>query len=95
MISNTRVQRLKKPKRRRVSACEEPCLPYSAWHEDAERREKAGQRQKYCTVCKRYQWPDLVCAAAQLVEERPVDNSPDVFDPYGYLSTHLDTEYWD
>jgi hypothetical protein len=32
-------------------------LPYQEWHDDAERRVNAGEKQKYCTVCRRYFWP--------------------------------------
>ncbi len=33
-------------------------LGYLAWHADAERRYKAGQRQWQCAACKYWFWPD-------------------------------------
>jgi hypothetical protein len=59
---------------------EEPCpaeagmpghgLGYLAWHADADRRSKAGQRQKYCTRCRRWRWPDgyAACRLAQPID---------------------------
>ena len=31
-------------------------LSYLAWHEDAERRAKRGQKQRLCTECGRWIW---------------------------------------
>jgi hypothetical protein len=33
-------------------------LPYLAWHEEAERRTKAGMKQKQCPACKLWLWKD-------------------------------------
>lgn len=33
-----------------------PKLGYIAWHADAERRMKAGEKQRYCRACRLYLW---------------------------------------
>ena len=40
--------------------CKENDLPYTAFHADAERRQKAGERQVYCLKCRLWVWPDQV-----------------------------------
>lgn len=34
---------------------------YMAWHADADRRHKAGERQVRCLICMRWVWPAHVC----------------------------------
>lgn len=33
-------------------------MGYLKWHDEAERREKKGMKQKQCHVCKRWFWKD-------------------------------------
>ncbi len=40
-------------------------LSYVAFHEDAERRSKRGQKQTPCSVCDRWVWPDQAKACPQ------------------------------
>lgn len=58
------------PEQEQIRKCQRPGgaaeLPYQAWHRDADRRHKAGQRQVICLTCQRYQWPDQLCALAQV-----------------------------
>lgn len=46
-----------------IAICQIPGdgLPYSTWHDDAERRMKRGQKSKYCSVCERWRWKDKRC----------------------------------
>lgn len=37
-------------------------LGYIAWHTDAKRRHKAGQRQRLCHDCQLWKWPDHKCS---------------------------------
>lgn len=39
--------------------CVHSNLGYLAWHADAERRTKRGERQKRCPTCHLYYWPAL------------------------------------
>ena len=43
-----------------IKRCNPPDLGYMAFHSDADRRHKRGERQVYCGVCKRWQWPEHV-----------------------------------
>lgn len=36
-------------------------LGYLAWHETAEARVKAGERQRWCCTCQRYRWATTPC----------------------------------
>lgn len=40
--------------------CSENHLAYREFHADAERREKAGEKQVYCLKCRLWVWPDQV-----------------------------------
>ncbi len=40
--------------------CIESNLPYLAWHRDADRRARLGQRQVFCEVCQKWIWRDHV-----------------------------------
>lgn len=50
-------------------------LGYLAWHQDADRRTKAGQRQLYCLTCGLWRWPDGAkqCPAAELAKGLPYE----------------------
>lgn len=48
--------------------CTEDGLGYLAWHYDAERRYRRGQRQVYCTACRKWRWPDHVGRAPTLTK---------------------------
>lgn len=37
-----------------------PRLPYIKWHNDADRRHKAGERQVKCPRCSLWCWPTLM-----------------------------------
>jgi hypothetical protein len=50
-----------------VRACQSPRLGYLAWHRDAARRTREGQRQAACGTCLRWQWPEDLCADALVV----------------------------
>jgi hypothetical protein len=41
---------------------------YMAWHSDARRRAAAGQRQKWCRVCKLWRWPDELGPQAEALD---------------------------
>lgn len=43
-----------------MSHCLENTLDYREFHADADRREKAGQKQVYCLKCRLWVWPDQV-----------------------------------
>lgn len=47
-----------------IAICQTPGdgLRYQAWHDDAERRMKKGQQQKYCKHCERWRWKDKQCS---------------------------------
>lgn len=47
-----------------IAICQIPGdgLDYLAWHNDAERRMKRGQRSKFCKVCERWRWKDKRCS---------------------------------
>lgn len=36
-----------------------PKLPYMAWHADANRRTKHGERQFWCSICERWIWHEF------------------------------------
>jgi hypothetical protein len=40
-------------------------LGYCAWHADAERRHKAGQKQVWCSICGKWRWPNQVGPGAR------------------------------
>jgi hypothetical protein len=42
-------------------------LPYLAFHEDAEKRGKRGQKQGFCGTCERYVWPNQQRACPRFV----------------------------
>ncbi len=42
-----------------------PKLGYMAWHDDAERRTKRGEKSKQCPTCKLWYWPALQKKEAQ------------------------------
>lgn len=42
-------------------------LPYLAYHEDAEKRHKRGQKQRLCSTCERWRWPDHSKACSDFV----------------------------
>lgn len=50
--------------------CKVSNLGYLHWFSDADRRHKAGQRQVYCLVCRKWQWPDHVGPHADTMTER-------------------------
>lgn len=54
----------------RPCGCKEDALGYLAWHRDAERRHRAGQRQVYCTACRKWRWPDLVGHAPTITKRQ-------------------------
>ncbi len=58
-----------------IEKCQNTRLGYLAWHVDAERRDKAGERQVYCETCRRWQWPDQLCALA-VVKARGAADEP-------------------
>lgn len=43
-----------------TATCNANTLDYRAWHSDAERRHKAGERQVYCNQCRVWCWPSEV-----------------------------------
>ena len=62
--------------RRRIEAqiarCQTPTWMsrhYCAWDDDARRRMKAGQRQVFCLLCKRWKWPDELCEMGREVTD--------------------------
>lgn len=52
-----------------IARCQTPTLPYLAWHDDADRRVAAGERQVWCSRCERYKWPDVACARARVEQD--------------------------
>ena len=40
-------------------------LPYIAYHQDAEERHAAGERQQKCGTCLRFRWPEHCAACPQ------------------------------
>ncbi len=58
-----------------IEKCQNTRLGYLAWHVDAERRDKAGERQVYCETCRRWQWLDQLCALA-VVKAREAADEP-------------------
>lgn len=45
-------------------------LGYLAWHAEADRRHKAGQRQRYCHTHRVWEWPDEHGTDCRLVKHR-------------------------
>lgn len=47
-------------------------LPYIAYHLDADRRTKRGQRQRYCKTCERWRWSDCLadCPVADSISKK-------------------------
>ena len=46
-------------------------LSYMAWHADADRRDKAGQKQVMCPDCAIWQWPDQLCDRGKWAVNNP------------------------
>ncbi len=42
------------------SGCKSPRLGYLAWHRDAGRRHKRGERQRLCPACGLWTWPEYL-----------------------------------
>lgn len=40
-----------------IKACEDHGLPYLAFFDDAKRRHKRGERQVWCSLCRKWTWP--------------------------------------
>lgn len=40
------------------------------WHHDAERRHKAGERQRWCGICSRWTWADLAVPGHETISGR-------------------------
>lgn len=43
-----------------MTPCKDHGLPYLAFHADAEERNRRGERQVWCSLCRRWTWPDHV-----------------------------------
>jgi hypothetical protein len=50
--------------------CHDDDLGLLAWHWDADRRVKAGERQVFCKVCERWRWPEFVGPNARTITAR-------------------------
>ena len=50
-----------------IASCQSPALPYQEAHYVADRRLRKGEYQVRCPICKRWKWPDVLCALGRRI----------------------------